>query len=62
MLCLTYLQHTQGAGMMAIPKAFKLLGVIPGSVLMLLIACLTFFTLAGGWVRVLGGVVSNECG
>lgn len=32
--------------MMAIPKAFMLLGLIPGSILMLLIACLTFFTLA----------------
>lgn len=37
----------QGAGMMAIPKAFRLLGLIPGSILMVLIACLTFFTLAG---------------
>jgi amino acid permease len=33
--------------MMAIPKAFRLLGLIPGSILMVLIACLTFFTLAG---------------
>jgi hypothetical protein len=33
--------------MMAIPKAFNLLGLITGSVLMLLIACVTFFTLAG---------------
>jgi len=32
--------------MMAIPKAFMLLGLILGSILMLLIACLTFFTLA----------------
>lgn len=37
----------QGAGMMAIPKAFMLLGLIPGSILMLAIACLTYFTLAG---------------
>lgn len=36
-----------GAGMMAIPKAFNLLGLITGSILMLLIACVTFFTLAG---------------
>lgn len=33
--------------MMAIPKAFMLLGLIPGTILMLLIASLTFFTLAG---------------
>jgi amino acid permease len=33
--------------MMAIPKAFQLLGFIAGSAVMLLMALLTFFTLAG---------------
>lgn len=33
--------------MMAIPKAFNLLGLITGSILMLVIACVTIFTLAG---------------
>lgn len=33
--------------MMAIPKAFNVLGLLPGIVIMLLMACLTFFTLAG---------------
>ncbi|KAF6236268.1 transmembrane amino acid transporter protein-domain-containing protein [Scenedesmus sp. NREL 46B-D3] len=36
-----------GAGMMAIPKAFNLLGLLPGLAIMALMACLTFFTLAG---------------
>lgn len=34
--------------MMAIPKAFQLLGFIAGGAVMLLMALLTFFTLAGG--------------
>lgn len=33
--------------MMAIPKAFMLLGLIPGGTLMVLIACLSYFTLSG---------------
>lgn len=37
----------QGAGMMAIPRAFNLLGLLPGLAIMALMACLTFFTLAG---------------
>ncbi|WIA09716.1 hypothetical protein OEZ85_009100 [Tetradesmus obliquus] len=36
-----------GAGMMAIPRAFNLLGLLPGLAIMALMACLTFFTLAG---------------
>eukprot|EP00775_Hariotina_reticulata_P009477 gene9477-9641_t len=35
-----------GAGMMAIPKAFMLLGLLPGLGIMALMAVLTFFTLA----------------
>eukprot|EP00879_Flechtneria_rotunda_P009883 GHRR01010335.1.p1 GENE.GHRR01010335.1~~GHRR01010335.1.p1 ORF type:complete len:668 (+),score=196.20 GHRR01010335.1:198-2201(+) len=35
-----------GAGMMAIPKAFNLLGVLPGALVMVLMGCLTFFTLS----------------
>ncbi|KAI8474958.1 MAG: transmembrane amino acid transporter protein-domain-containing protein [Monoraphidium minutum] len=39
-----------GAGMMAVPRALYLLGVIPGTALMAAIALLTHFTLARGLV------------
>eukprot|EP00878_Enallax_costatus_P003797 GHUV01004013.1.p1 GENE.GHUV01004013.1~~GHUV01004013.1.p1 ORF type:complete len:658 (+),score=172.12 GHUV01004013.1:226-2199(+) len=35
-----------GAGMMAVPKAFNMLGLIPGLAIMALMLCLVFFTLA----------------
>jgi amino acid permease len=47
MLLLLLLLLLQGAGMMAIPRAFNLLGLLPGLAIMSLMACLTFFTLAG---------------
>jgi amino acid permease len=47
LLLLLLLLLLQGAGMMAIPRAFNLLGLLPGLAIMGLMACLTFFTLAG---------------
>lgn len=44
--------------MMAIPKAFQLLGFVAGGALMLLMALLTFFTLAGVQGGFFGGSTS----